>query len=102
MRFLLFLPLPFFVVEATSTDSFSCAGTWVHHQQGFTWRELLRYGLDRRLKVSPAPTFSQPAVDGTVVGHYKGKTYKMAADDHPKFLDEACVDFFFLLAPFHF
>ncbi|GAA5855725.1 hypothetical protein JCM8547_001659 [Rhodosporidiobolus lusitaniae] len=72
---------------------FEMGGTWIHHQQGFVWRELVRYGIDRDLKVSPAPSFAAPAADGKIVSHYKGKEYRMAAEDHGKFLDEALYAF---------
>lgn len=36
-------------------------GTWIHNQQGFVWRELARYGMDRNLKLSPNEDYASRA-----------------------------------------
>jgi hypothetical protein len=36
-------------------------GTWIHNQQGFVWRELARYGMDRNLKLSPNEDYASHA-----------------------------------------
>ncbi|GAA5848820.1 hypothetical protein JCM8547_006354 [Rhodosporidiobolus lusitaniae] len=60
-----------------------------HWQQGFVWRELVRYGLDRRLKITPNedfPDYADYAINRTV---YDGKVYEEKYEPNFKMLDDA-------------
>ncbi|GAA6040326.1 hypothetical protein JCM8097_009423 [Rhodosporidiobolus ruineniae] len=46
---------------------YEMGGTWIHWQQGFVWREMVRYGLDRRLKITPNEDYPDYAVNRTVL-----------------------------------
>ncbi|KAI5478713.1 hypothetical protein MNV49_004638 [Pseudohyphozyma bogoriensis] len=47
--------------------TFEMGGTWVHWVQGFTWKELVRYGLDQDLFITPNKDF--PEEYKAVVGY---------------------------------
>ncbi|GAA5848843.1 hypothetical protein JCM8547_006364 [Rhodosporidiobolus lusitaniae] len=68
----------------TAARDLTLAG--VHWQQGFVWRELVRYGLDRRLKITPNEDFPDYAVNRTV---YDGKVYEEKYEPNFKMLDDA-------------
>ncbi|BGP17387.1 hypothetical protein JCM10213_002870 [Rhodosporidiobolus nylandii] len=67
-------------------EKYEMGGTWVHWQQGFVWREMVRYGLDRRLKITPNEDFPSYAVNRTV---YDGKVYSEPYAENFPMLDDA-------------
>ncbi|GAA5914491.1 hypothetical protein JCM6882_003039 [Rhodosporidiobolus microsporus] len=67
-------------------EKYEMGGTWVHWQQGFVWRELVRYGFDRRLKITPNEDFPDYAVNRTI---YDGKIYSEPYSTNFPMLDDA-------------
>lgn len=55
-------------------------------QQGYFWRELGRYNLDRDIKVTPNAEYPSRAF---AQSEYNGKTYKMSVADNDKLLNLA-------------
>ncbi|GAA6020298.1 hypothetical protein JCM10207_003217 [Rhodosporidiobolus poonsookiae] len=47
-------------------ERFEMGGTWIHQTMGYVWREVQRYGLDRRLKYTPNEDFPDYAFNKTV------------------------------------
>ncbi|GAA6022663.1 hypothetical protein JCM10207_008572 [Rhodosporidiobolus poonsookiae] len=42
-------------------DLFEMGGTWIRWQQGYVWRELTRYGIEKDLKVTPTSEYPEKA-----------------------------------------
>ncbi|BGP41179.1 hypothetical protein JCM10450v2_005218 [Rhodotorula kratochvilovae] len=73
-------------------EKYEMGGTWVHWQMGFVWREICRYGLERRLKVTPNEdypdyAFNKTAFNGKVLQEPFKPNFEMCEDAFKRFVD---------------
>ncbi|GAA5897768.1 hypothetical protein JCM6882_000091 [Rhodosporidiobolus microsporus] len=70
--------------------TYEMGGTWIHHTQGFTWRELCKYGIDQDLIITPNREYPD---------HYKmtvkvdDETWIMQPEQNDQVLDAALIKF---------
>ncbi|ORY91639.1 hypothetical protein BCR35DRAFT_323378 [Leucosporidium creatinivorum] len=74
----------------SESEIFEMGGTWVHPQQGFVWRELHRYGIDRDIKITPNEDYPSHAVNVT---RRKGVEYRQGFAENFDMLDAALARF---------
>ncbi|GAA5859400.1 hypothetical protein JCM8547_002016 [Rhodosporidiobolus lusitaniae] len=67
-------------------DLFEMGGTWIHWQQGYIWRELTRYGIEKDLKITPTNEFPEKAY---YVTKMDGVEYRMDLAESDVVLDKA-------------
>ncbi|GAA5852639.1 hypothetical protein JCM8547_002574 [Rhodosporidiobolus lusitaniae] len=69
---------------------FEMGGTWIHHTQGFTWRELCKYGLDQDLIITPNTDFPE---EYKMTVKVDDETWIMRPEQLDQVLDAALIKF---------
>ncbi|GAA6022702.1 hypothetical protein JCM10207_008071, partial [Rhodosporidiobolus poonsookiae] len=67
-------------------ERYEMGGTWVHWQQGFVWREMVRYGIDRDIKITPNEDFPDHAVARAV---YNGQVLEETFSENFAMMESA-------------
>ncbi|GAA5839398.1 hypothetical protein JCM9279_005927 [Rhodotorula babjevae] len=73
-------------------EKYEMGGTWIHWQMGFVWREVTRYGLERRLKITPNAdyadyAFNKTTFNGKVLQEPFVPNFQMCEDAFKRFVD---------------
>ncbi|GAA5983795.1 hypothetical protein JCM10908_005930 [Rhodotorula pacifica] len=73
-------------------NKFEMGGTWVHWTMGYVWREIQRYGLDKKLKITPNDdypdfAFNKTAFNGKVLQEPFKPNFEMCEAAFKRFCD---------------
>ncbi|GAA6008800.1 flavin monoamine oxidase family protein [Rhodotorula paludigena] len=73
-------------------EKYEMGGTWVHWTMGYIWREITRYGLERKLKITPNElypdyAFNRTNFNGTIFTESFKPNFEMCENAFKRFVD---------------